>query len=155
MISIEYSEAITETLDILKHTKKEDVMKISPEFMEYLNNNASKTYKPELDHSKKIKDMQLKRKTKAILAIIYIKFWCDTDKQKEFDNTLKNNEIKYQTELREKYNPDNLFKKQHNKIEIQKNIVEDENALVEEKESIFKRFINRIKSIFNVKKKED
>ena len=28
-------------------------------YMEYLNNNASKTYKPELDHSQKIKDMKL------------------------------------------------------------------------------------------------
>ncbi len=147
MVSVEYSEAITEILDILKHTRKEDVMKISPKFMEYLNNNASKTYKPDLDHTKKIKDMQLKRKTKAILAIIYKKFWCDSEKKKKFDNTLKNNGIEYQKELREKYNPDNLFKNKVSQIETVENSV----AMVEYKESIFKRFINRIKSIFKIK----
>ena len=144
MVSVEYSEAITETLDILKHTRKEDVMKISPKFMEYLNNNASKTYKPDLDHSKKIKDMQLKRKTKAILAIIYKKFWCNDDERKEFNNTLKENEIRYQAELREKYNPDNLFKKKELEVET----VEQPVAMVEYKESIIKRFLNKIKKLF-------
>ena len=144
MVSVEYSEAVTETLDILKHTRKEDVDKIPSKFMDYLKENASKTYKPELDHTKKIKDMQLKRKTKAILAIIYKKFWCDSEKKKEFDNTLKNNEIEYQEELREKYNLDNLFKNKVSQIETVDNSV----AMVEYKESIFKRFINKIKRIF-------
>ncbi len=147
MVSVEYSEAIAETLDILKHTRKEDVDKIPSKFMDYLKENASKTYKPELDHTKKIKDMQLKRKTKAILAIIYKKFWCDSEKKKEFDNTLKNNEIEYQKELREKYNPDNLFKNKVSQVETVDNSV----AMVEYKESIFKRFINKIKSIFRIK----
>lgn len=147
MVSVEYSEAITETLDILKHTRKEDVNKIPSKFMDYLKENASKTYKPELDHTKKIKDMQLKRKTKAILAIIYKKFWCDSEKKKEFDNTLKNNEIEYQKELREKYNPDTLFKNKVSQVETVDNSV----AMVEYKESIFKRFINKIKSIFRIK----
>lgn len=147
MVSVEYSEAITETLDILKHTRKEDVNKIPSKFMDYLKENASKTYKPELDHTKKIKDMQLKRKTKAILAIIYKKFWCDSEKKKEFDNTLKNNEIEYQKELREKYNPDNLFKNKVSQVETVDNSV----AMVEYKESIFKKFINKIKSIFRIK----
>ena len=112
--------------------------------MEYLNNNASKTYKPDLDHSKKIKDMQLKRKTKAILAIIYKKFWCNDDERKEFNNTLKENEIRYQAELREKYNPDNLFKKKELEVET----VEQPVAMVEYKESIIKRFLNKIKKLF-------
>ena len=148
MVSVEYSEAVTETLDILKHTRKEDVDKIPSKFMDYLKENASKTYKPELDHTKKIKDMQLKRKTKAILAIIYKKFWCDSEKKKEFDNTLKNNEIEYQEELREKYNLDNLFKNKVSQIETVDNSV----AMVEYKESIFKRFINKIKRIFCINK---
>ena len=95
MVSVEYSEAITETLDILNHTRKEDVEKISSKFMEFLNANASKTYKPELDHTKKIKDMQLKSKTKAILAIIYKKFWCNSEQQEQFNRVLKENENKY------------------------------------------------------------
>lgn len=144
MVSVEYSEAITETLDILRHTKKEDVDKISPKFMIFLKENALKTYNPELDHTKKIKDMHLQPKTKAILAIIYKKFWCDDDKRKELDNIFKNNEIKYQEELREKYNPDNLFRNKEPKVETIENSV----AMVEYKESIFTKIKNWFKRTF-------
>ena len=145
MVSVEYSEAITETLDILKHTKKEDVDKISPKFIDFLNANASKTYKPELDHTKNIKDMQLKHKTKAILAIVYKKYWCDSEKQEQFNRVLKENEIKREKELREKYNPDNLFKNKETKVETVENSV----ARVEYKESIFIKIKNWFKQIFN------
>ena len=145
MVSVEYSEAITETLDILKHTKKEDVDKISSKFIDFLNANASKTYKPELDHTKNIKDMQLKHKTKAILAIIYIKYWCDSEKQEQFNRVLKENEIKREKELRKKYNPDNLFKNSKSKIETVDNSV----SMVEYKESIFIKIKNWFKQIFN------
>ena len=50
-------------------------------------------------------------------------------------------------EVREKYNPDNIFKKQHQENGIEENIIQNEVALVEYKESIFKRFINKLKSI--------
>ena len=145
MVSVEYSEAITETLDILKHTKKEDVDKISSKFIDFLNANASKTYKPELDHTKNINDMQLKHKTKAILAIIYKKYWCDSEKQEQFNRVLKENEIKREKELRKKYNPDNLFKNSKSKIETVDNSV----SMVEYKESIFIKIKNWFKQIFN------
>ena len=145
MVSVEYSEAITETLDILKHTKKEDVDKISSKFIDFLNANASKTYKPELDHTKNIKDMQLKHKTKAILAIIYKKYQCDSEKQEQFNRVLKENEIKREKELRKKYNPDNLFKNSKSKIETVDNSV----SMVEYKESIFIKIKNWFKQIFN------
>ena len=145
MVSVEYREAITETLDILKHTKKEDVDKISSKFIDFLNANASKTYKPELDHTKNIKDMQLKHKTKAILAIIYKKYWCDSEKQEQFNRVLKENEIKREKELRKKYNPDNLFKNSKSKIETVDNSV----SMVEYKESIFIKIKNWFNQIFN------
>ena len=47
-------------------------------------------------------------------------------------------------EIREKYNPDNLFKKKENIQEENK----EELQLVEVKESIFKKIINKIKEIF-------
>ena len=152
MVSIEYSEAITETLDILKHTRKEDVDKISSRFMDYLVANASKTYKPELDHTKKIKDMKLKRKTKAILAIIYKKFWCNSEKQMEFNEILKENEIKHQKELREKYNPDEIFKNKKEKIEEKENAqVEETSMIVPKEEKWYKKIFNLIKGLFKRK----
>ena len=64
-------------------------------------------------------------------------------------NLYSKNENIYQEELREKYNPDNIFKKQVQGTSIEENIIKDGVAMVEYKESMFKRIINKIKSIFN------
>lgn len=153
MVSNEYSEAITETLDILNHTRKEDLMKISPKFMEFLKNNASKTYEPKLDHTKQIKDMQLGTKTKAILAIIYKKFWCTEDQAKDFETKLRENEERYQKELQKKYNSENLFKNKN--THINKNFVEVDSkttAIAEIKEKSFiHKVLDMIKKLFKGK----
>lgn len=44
MVSYEYSIAFSETLDILDHTKKEDVEKIPIKFLDFLRINALKNY---------------------------------------------------------------------------------------------------------------
>ncbi len=144
MVSNEYSEAIAEVLDILEHTHKEDINKIPLSFMNFLKDNASKEYKPNLDHSKRIKDMQLKEKTIGILSVINSKFWCTEDEKIEFDKKLKENEEKYQKELRKKYNPDNIFNKRT------LNIPKEELSIVKvkHKESIFVRLLNFIKKYF-------
>ncbi len=149
MVSIEYSEAISEVLNILEHTKKEDVNKISPSFMKFLKENASKEYKPALDHNKRIKDMHLKEKTIGILSVINSQFWC-TDKEKiEFENKLKENELKYQTELMKKYNPDNIFKNKNQNINKMHTDNQLENLpIVKYKKPIFIIVIDKIKTFF-------
>lgn len=144
MLTVEDKIAITEVLDILKHTRKQDVDKISPKFMEYLEKNSLDDYKTNLDHNKKIKDMQLRKKTRVFLAIIYRKFWCNDEQRNAFDRKLKDNEIRHQKEAKEKYNPDNIFKKQKQIESVQ----EDEVSIMTYKESIFKKIINRIIKFF-------
>ena len=52
MVSTDFSEAITETLDILKHMDNVYIDKIPKKLMHFLENNRSKTYIFDLDHSK-------------------------------------------------------------------------------------------------------
>ena len=62
--------------------------------------------------------------------------------------TLSNNEIKYQEELRKKYNPDNIFKdrqKSTEYVETQKENTE----IATYKESFFSKIISKIKLIFH------
>lgn len=147
MVSVAYSEAAVEVLDILKHTRKEDVDKIPRKFMEFLENNKSETYIADLDHTKTIKEMNLKPKSQALLGLIYLKYWADEEGKRAFKKRARENEIKYQAELREKYNTDNLFKNK-------KEIVRDENVQQEmslqtvQQESFIRKIINKIKGIF-------
>ena len=103
MKSRDFNEGITETLDILNHMDRKYVDKIPVKFMEFLEENKSTEYVSKLDHSKKLSELELKETTKNLLAIIYMKYWCDDDKKKEYRNILNANEIKYQEYLREKY----------------------------------------------------
>lgn len=147
MISQEYSLAISETLDILDHTKKEDVDKISTRFLNFLKENASKTYVSCIDFSKPLKEMNLNQKTIGILSVINKKFWCNDDERTKFEMKLKQNESEYKNELREKYNPDNLFKK--NTINYSDVSSNQESALIEVKElNILQKLLDKIKHLF-------
>lgn len=150
MVNEKLGESISEILDILKHMEKIYTDKIPEKFKEFLEENKSKNYIPELDHSKKINEMNLKEETKDILAIIYMNYWCTPEEKVEYVKLLSENERKNESEIREKYNPDNIFKMRNQKQEIEENIVGNQVFLIEYKESIFKKVINKIKNIFHI-----
>lgn len=148
MVSYEYSVAFSETLDILNHTKKEDVEKIPIKFLEFLRINALKTYESKLDFSISTKDMNLSQKTIGILSIIHKKYWCNEEQRKDFEEKLKQNEIVYQKQLSEKYNTDKLFKNKELKKIINTDIID----LIEYKEqSWYQKIFAKILSIFSKK----
>jgi len=148
MVSYEYSVAFSETIDILNHTKKEDVEKIPIKILEFLRINALKTYESKLDFNKSIADMNLNQKTIGILSIIYKKYWCNAEQRKIFEKKLKQNEIAYQNELSEKYNNEKLFKNR----ELEKAIYADVTDLVAyEEQKWYKKILKKILHFFNKK----
>lgn len=153
MVSDEYAEAITEVLDILENSDKNITKKIPNDLIEFWKTNKSKTYKPNLDHNKKINEMQLKEKTKSLIGMIYLNYLCNNNEEKEkVKLILKNNEERYQKELREKYNPDNIFRgNQKEKARYEKEVITNETTMIEYKESIFKNIISKILKWFNKK----
>ena len=126
MVSYEYSIAFSETLDILNHTKKEDVEKIPIKFLEFLRINSLKSYTSKLDFNKSIADMNLNQKTIGILSIIHKKYWCNDEQRRVFEEKLKQNEIAYQKNLSEEYNTEKLFKNR----ELEKAINTDDTDLI-------------------------
>lgn len=150
MVSASFSEGISETLDILNHMDKEYTDMIPEKFKEFLNKNKSTIYTPKLDHSKKINEMDLKEKTKDILATIYMNYWCNDIQKTDYKKLLNENEAKYQEEIREKYNPDNMFKKHSQATTSKENIMEENVTIIEYKDSIFKCLIKKIKNIFHM-----
>lgn len=141
MVSVKYSEAAVEVLDILKYTREEDVKKIPKKFMEFLEENKSKSYISNLDYTKDIKDIKLKPETEAILGLIYMKYWANEEEKFKFEDKIKNNEKAYQEELNSKYNVENLFKQKE---------IENKNELptVIKQKSFLQKIIDKIKNIF-------
>ena len=148
MCSVEYSEAIVEVLEVLQYSDDNIIEKIPQKLIDFWEKNKSTTYKPNLDHNKPINDMNLKKKTKSIITMIYLNYLCDNKEKENINLILKNNEEKYQKELKEKYNPDNIFKKP--KQELPQNVTTTNVTIVQYKETIFKKIINKFKRFFNI-----
>ena len=148
MVDTRISEGISEVLVILKSIDTIYTEKLPQKFKDFLNNNQSSTYIPNIDLSKELKDMELKKETRNILELMYLNYWSTPEEKKEFMGILNENERKYQEEINEKYNPDNLFKNKKDTLKTIEETVTEEVALVEYNESLLKKIWNKILSIF-------
>ena len=143
-----YSEAAVEILDILDHTVEEKVNLIPTKFINYLKENAAKDYVAKLDYSKPINEMNIKIETKGILGTICRNWWWNEEEKQEYARLVREKEIKHQEELREKYNPDDIFRNRYKEVIEETNEQENVTTMVEYKESIFTKVVNFIKKIF-------
>ena len=137
--------AYKEIYEILKIFPQELVSQIPQETIDFFHNNMDTNY--EYDISVDTFDGKtMLEETKAILTILFRDYW-STPTQKEkilsYENTAKN---RIEEENKIKYNADNLFKNRNLQKKNEKQI--EETAIIEYKESIFKKIINRILNIF-------
>lgn len=110
-----YRMAATETLDVLAHTESEAVKKIPIKFIDFLKENALEDYKPVLDHSKPMYEMDIMDETKGLLGVIYRHWWASEEEKEQIRQEIRKRRIEEYEEARRKYNPDDLFKK-HKKL---------------------------------------
>lgn len=143
MVSNDYSEAMVEVLDIIDHLEDDTKNKIPQKLIDFWNENKSKTYRPEFDHSVPIKEMKLKKKTKTIIAMIYLNYFCDAKEKEELKKQLiKNDEV-----VKEKYDINKIFDKPKEK-EIKES--DKTTAIAQYKEPLFNKIIKKIKEFFKI-----
>lgn len=142
---IAYKQVIT----ILDNMEPEYKEKIPKKLVKLFEENSAENYEFHLDLTRPLQEQELNSKTLALLAMLNLNYWCETEEEKqELIKHYTENERKYQEELRKKYNTDNIFQK--NNIENkQEEITEEQVALVEHRESVIRKLINKIKSIFH------
>lgn len=142
MVNIQYSNAMAEVLHYLEGIRKEDIEKIPKKFLKFIEENASKEYVCKFDYNKPLKELELLNETRGIIGTICLNYWCQNEEQKQnYLNKLSENERKYQDEIQEKYNPENLFKNKNisnEKVEMQ----------VYKKQNLFSKLLNKIKKFF-------
>ena len=143
-MNIKTKEIYSEVYQLLNLLGNEYIDKLPKSLFNMLREKRNINYEPKYTEDLPLNKQNIKKETLSIIALLHLNYCCENENEKnELKQIFKNNEDNYQNELREKYNPDNIFKKH-----IQENIVKNEVSLVEYKESIFKRLINKIKSIF-------
>lgn len=114
-MNIETRQAYSEVNMFLELIGEEMSNQIPLKLRKFFKREMDKNYIPTIDTKIPIKEQRLKRKTIAIIAGLNLQYWCQDEKRKkELLEVYSNNEKKYQEELREKYNPDDVFKTEKN-----------------------------------------
>ena len=134
-------EAYSEVYAILNLMSWNSINKIPEKIWENIENKRDKEKVIEINN---IEEYQASEQANKLLAVLYKNYFA-TDEEKEVIQAKE--KILYQKEqeeLREKYNPDNLFKNRVSKVETVENSV----AMVEYKESIFTKIKNWFKRTF-------
>lgn len=145
MITNEFAEASAEINEILGYLPTEYVEKIPAKLREFFNKVKKEDYVSKIDPYKQLDEQELKPKTEILLTIIYRNYWCNEEERAELDKILIENDKKYEEELRERYNPDNIFKK---KEIIEENVETiQENLPIIVKQNLFTKICNFINGL--------
>lgn len=144
-----YSE-IYEIINILGN---EFIEKIPKKLYLLIDNQRDKNYKADLlTKNGMLDETKISQETIALFAVLNMKYFIEDEEEKaRLYNIYEKNEIKYEQELRKKYNPDDIFKNR-NQLKIEDQKVENETALIEIKENFLTKFIKKLKSFFHIKK---
>lgn len=136
--------AYTEVYTILEDLNEEEYNKIPPEVIETIKENRNEEYFFELDEDLTLKEQTMLPETKAILFNLF-RDYLATQEQKEKIIKMQNEERqKNELEKQKQYNID-VFANKYNQNKTERI---DEIQLVEYKENIFKKILNKIKRFF-------
>lgn len=139
---------------ILSQLDEETKKRIPQKMQKFIHENKLTNYTSGIDINVPLEKQVLHKDTKAFLAMLYLNYLCvDQEEKNAFKAQLNQNEINYQKELEEKYSIDNIFKKTKEKVVEEQTEEENvqETAMVEYKESIIRKILNKIFSFFRRK----
>ncbi len=139
-----YKKAYCEVLEILQYVPKDDQNKIPKDILDTMKENADEDYRFHMDTNISFDKQNLMSETKAILANFYRDYWATDFQREQIIIKEKMDRQKREDDLNKKYSYDNLFKNKEKRIE-------DNMQMIEYKETIFRRIINKILNILHLK----
>lgn len=103
-------KVFSEVYDIIFHMEKELYNKIPKQFIHFIKENKDDNYIVNIDYSKSINEQELLQQTRVMLSLIYRDYLCDEEERKELLENDKKELKRIEDEIRETYNPDDIFK---------------------------------------------
>ena len=138
--------AYTEVYTILQELNEEEYNKIPPEVIETIEANRDEDYEYELDDEVELKEQPMLPETKAILFNLFRDYLANPEQKTKIIRM--QNEARQKNELKKQqmYNRD-VFTNRQKEDTVQQN--SETTQIVEYKENLFKRIINKIKRFFS------
>lgn len=125
MVSIEYANAYSEVLGILKFIAKEDYEKIPNSKIELFETNQNKEYIFEYNPNKTLEEQNVSKRAKVIIGLLFRDYWA-TDEQKDKIIRKQNYDRQLLEEKKKSmYDIENIVKKKSYENEDVKEMVVD------------------------------
>ena len=143
----ESKETCQELLAILACCDKEIIEKIPASFLQEVMNIAgdsnSEYY---LEGNKALDEQKISDECKNLIGLMYYSYIADEDEKRELQEIWNKNEKKYNEEIQAKFNINDIFNTKQESSN--KKIDNSKLAMIEYKESIIRRIINKIRGMF-------
>ena len=143
--NINYIKAYTEVNCLLEYLPQSYIDKLPKKLIELIQNQSNEQYNINIDTNKSLLEQNFSKKAKDLIAVIKYNYWSTNEEKQQLQQIFYDNENKYQKELSEKYDLDNIFKKKESKMEMPQ--IENNVQLVVYKENIFIRIFNKLKNL--------
>ncbi len=147
-----YSKAYVELYEMIKYLPIEYKNKIPKYFYENLKKYMDTNYIFTINLNQNLDEQNYMPETKALYINLYEKYLSNEDEQtfwKNYDSICTN---MIEKERREKYNPDDIFKKQRQIMpKEEQDSKENTKMIVVQEEKWYKKIFNIIKSLFKKK----
>ena len=137
--------AYTEVYEIIEQLNEEEYNKIPSEVIKAIEENRNTEYEFELDEDIELKDQELLPETKAILFNLFRDYLSTPEQKEKIIKMQAEERLKNEQKKQEQYNSDVFVNKQKKQP-----IKEEHTELIEYKENIFKRILNKIRQFFHV-----
>lgn len=121
--------------------------KISKSFINFIEKNKSNNYVSNINPKIPIREQNIRKETKEMLGIIYRDYLCSNEEHDELIKQEEQEIKQYEEELRQKYNPNDLFKNKQKEYNYEKEKVNV--AMAEyKKETFIEKILKFFKSRF-------
>ncbi len=146
-----------EVYDCINILGEEYISKIPEDVYKSIEENRSLDYVSKYNEEEGITDDTFSKDAINVIAAMDLEYWCSEEEKKEKNELYSKNLEKKEAEAREKYNPDNVFKKPEkvetvNTIEVEEVTIDYDNQsmdMVVSSDNIFKKIKNVISEFIN------
>ena len=142
-----FPKAYKEVLEILKYIPIDEYNKIPEDIIQNMKKKQDNQYQYEVTNLENFKEQPMLRETEAILSVLYRDYWATTEERKKIREKEKSEIEVLEIDKRQKYNPDDLFKKQ---ISLDNRNTAKDLSITEVKESVFNKLKNKIKKFLKI-----
>lgn len=155
MADIQYANAYTEVLDILKYISKEDYEKIPKSKIKVFEENSNKNYHFTYDENKTLDEQNVSEIAKMIIAILYRDYWATKEQRYIIIKKQREARKEQERQIRERIEQNRQIKEDDIKtidvstdLDLDYNYNQGTSLEIYRKDNVLKKIIGKIKDFF-------